>query len=194
MHAKIENGAVTTTTYNLRIEFPNTSFPAELPDLYEPSESVAWRKVTGTPQVPEFHRLTQTNVVLVDGLPVAEYVYEEIAGTKLKCLTEERERAIVEGVPIFGNVRLSGDVVTIARLDGALRKAARQPDHVFEWSVNGEKFQLTGEQLIAVDEAGQDYVQYCFNAFFVTKDKLSTLNTANAIQEDFRTSLASLLA
>lgn len=74
MHALIDNNSIVRITNNLRKEFPNTSFPKDLPDEYD-----GWVKVVDNGSNPsEDKQLSSSFVDLVDGVPTVIYVYEDI--------------------------------------------------------------------------------------------------------------------
>lgn len=191
MYAKIENGVITDTTVDLRSKFPNTSFPPTPPDEFED-----WKKVTGSPSVPEFHSIVQIDCVLEGGEPVYEYTYEEIEGAKEAAAKAYRdlkaENCPYKGIIIKLTDGARADLLAMYTLvflqptipDAEIMAAWQEPGYPTEY-ITALDLRTYGQDLFT-------HRQKCFSAMDVIHSSLSSLETEQDIIEALDTAYDNL--
>lgn len=159
MHALIENNEIVRTASNLRREFPNVSFPRELPEEYE-----GWVKVVEAPvDSPEERKLARKEVQIVDGAPTLVPVYEDFSKDELKSHAKEARLAHETGGFTFNNLLIETDEKTERRLIGARVKAEANSNYqVTDWKVGEEFVTLNAATIIAISDALNDHVASAF--------------------------------
>lgn len=176
MYAKIENGKVTQTTNNIRREFPNVSFPRELPDEHE-----GWFKVQEvTETVPADKQVASTGIEIVSGKPQRVYVLEDIPNSvKLDALASYRWQKVNGGIEVNG-VPVQTDTEARANILGAQALGTS-----INWKTENGFVTLTAAQISGIATAIGQHVQKCFDAEKTVAENISNYSTPQEVKDAF---------
>ena len=172
MYAKEVNGQIETID-SLKTQYPNTSFPAPMPNEFD-----GWKRVT-TPTVPNNKRVTKT-VEFVDGAP--QFALRDLTSDEkaahLAQYRYERENAGIQ----VGATTIQTDLGTRTNILGAV-----QLDGPIKWKTPAGFVSLTKAQLVSISGAIGQHVQKCFDAEATVLEDIDTYTTLQEIEDAFDT-------